>query len=1252
MAIAFTEKQQQVIDERNCNLLVSAAAGSGKTAVLVERIVKMICDKEHPVDIDRLLVVTFTSAAAAEMRERVSNAINDRLASDPENEHLQRQATLLHNAQITTIDSFCLSVLRNQFHTIGLDPGFRIGDEGEVKLLQADVLAEVLEQQYASEDPEFLFAMEYFSTGNRDDAVEDIVSRLYDFAMSNPFPEEWLEQRRGDYSTPAAEEGARFEELPWVRELLEETARLVRDCAEKLREAQRICEEPDGPYFYGELLEREEEMLEKLLAGYERQEVAFDEIAAGFDALKFDRLPSKKDDSVNALKREMAKTLRTEVKETLNGLREAYFFQTKEQILSHMKVCERATCALIDLVLAFKEAYDAKKREKNLLDFDDVEHLALSVLVRRTEDGKTGPTETALEYRSFFHEIMIDEYQDSNLVQEYLLSAISGESEGRYNRFMVGDVKQSIYKFRLARPELFLEKYQQYAETERQGEKTAKKIDLHQNFRSRREVLESTNGVFAHLMGETVGGIVYDDQAALHLGADYPEPESEGENDTELLLFQTGDKPDELSVKEQEAYGVAAKIKELLRTFRVTQRGPDGVSMRKVSYRDIVILLRTTSGWDEVFKRVLEEQGIPVHMTSRTGYFAAAEVQELLHFLRVLDNPLQDIPLYGAMHSWLGGFSDEEIALIRADGKREAYLYDALCRFPQGDAVQENVRRALQKKAQDFCGMVSRYRRMAAYLSVQELLQTILRETDYLHYVAVKPDGSKRRANVEMLLVRAAAYEKSSYFGLYHFLRYMEQLEKYEVDYGEAGLLDENADVVRLMSIHKSKGLEFPVCFVCGLSKHFQTRDSSAHLVVDMDAGIGVDYVDPGLRVRGRDVRRKVVADKIRRDNLAEELRILYVAMTRAKEKLILTGTLKSAEKTAMSLLLLRAREELLLPYERFLSASSFLDLVLAALAQNQCMDEFYEGGAVPVESGNPHYLDQLFFKVRLLPWEESVEEALEERLARDVLNRRLLLSDEKRDTDAELMTYMSECFSYRYPHENLATLYTKTTVSELKKAGMQETEEAAAVLFEEEPVVPYLPQFMKNDESVSGTQRGTAFHKVMELLDFAAFYKVTEASEKDGLSREQAEGFLKKELERMLAAGKLPEEYRAAVSTEKLAAFLQSGAAARMARAALSGKLYKEQPFVLGIPANRLKEEFPESETVLVQGIIDVFFEEEDGLVVLDYKTDTVKTAGELIQRYRVQLDYYAQALEQIYGRPVKEKIIYSFKLGKEISF
>lgn len=1247
MAISFTERQQQVIEERNCNLLVSAAAGSGKTAVLVERIIRQITDREHPVDIDRLLVVTFTSAAAAEMRERVSNAISDRLAKEPENEHLQKQATLLHNAQITTIDSFCLFVLRNQFHTIGLDPGFRIGDEGELKLLRADVLSEVLEAQYAAGEKEFLYCMEYFSTGSRDDAVEELVGKLYDFAMSNPFPEEWLEQRREDYRLPQGEET--FEELLWVRELFSESSRILQGCADTLQGVQKLCEEPDGPYFYGELIEREKEMTEGLLRRLAEPVPEFDALCAAFAALKFDRLPSKKDETVSTMKRELAKNQRAEVKEALLELRDAYFSFSKEQILERMKVCERAVNSLVDLVLAFWEAYAAKKREKNVLDFDDVEHFALSILVSRTKEGGVEPTESALEYRSFFHEIMIDEYQDSNLVQEYLLSSISGESEGRYNRFMVGDVKQSIYKFRLARPELFLEKYREYAA----GKEDAgvKKIDLHQNFRSRHEVLESTNGIFARLMGEQVGGIVYDEQAALHPGAEYPES-AERENDTELLLFLTGDKPDELSVKEQEAYGVAARIKELMRSLQVAERTAEGTIMRRVRYRDIVILLRTTSGWAEVFRRVLEEEKIPVHMTSRTGYFAAAEVQELLNYLRILDNPLQDIPLYGALHSVMGGFTEEEIAKIRAAGRKEMYLYDALCRYPENSMGEEenSEKTRLLQKLSDFREKLCRYRRMAAYLSVQELLQTILRESGYLNAVSVKPDGSRRRANVEMLLVRAAEYEKSSYFGLYHFLRYMEQLEKYEVDYGEAGQMDENADVVRLMSVHKSKGLEFPVCFVCGLSKHFQTRDSSAQLVVDMDAGIGVDYINPQLRARSRDIRRRVISDTLRRENLAEELRILYVAMTRAKEKLILTGTLKSAEKTALRLLPLCGRREELLPYERFLSASSFMDLILAALAENRCMDTLYEEAGVFRQKGGERYEQELHFRICLMPWQDSVGAELKEELSRESQKRRLLLSDAETDGDCELMTLMSEHFSYRYPYENLAALYTKTTVSELKKAGMQEEGEAVAVLFEEKPVVPYLPCFLREEESVSGTQRGTAFHKVMELLDFNALYQnMTDASGNGGAGG-NLRIFLEEQLAQMCAKGRLPKEYEEAVSRQKLQLFLESTAAKRMAAAAHRGQLYKEQPFVMGLPANRLNAEFPESETVLIQGIIDVFFEEEDALVVLDYKTDVVSRPEELIGRYQVQLDYYAQALEQIYDRPVKEKIIYSFKLGQEI--
>lgn len=1309
MGISFTKQQQRVIDARGHNVLVSAAAGSGKTAVLVERIVKMVSDSTHPVDIDRLLVVTFTNAAAAEMRERISNAVNNRLAADPENEHLQRQTTLLHNAKITTIDSFCLFVLRNQFHTIGLDPGFRIAEEGEDRLLRQEVLEEVLEEGYAEGTKAFLDCMEYFSVGSRDTAVEEIVLKLYDFAMSTPFPEKWLAERKDDYRVQT---DRAFEDIPWVAELMRRTRLLLEGCKARLDEALHMCEEPDGPYMYGTVLEREMEMVQGLLGKCgcaEERDVEkgdFDSLYAAFSGLRFDRLPSKKDETVSAVKREVVKTIRTDVKEQLQEIQKKFFFQDKEQVFKQMEACRAAVAALVDLTLAFKEAFDAKKRDKNVLDFDDIEHFALSILVKTDAEDNCMPTETALEYRSYFHEILIDEYQDSNLVQEYILSCISGEDEGRYNRFMVGDVKQSIYKFRLARPELFLEKYEAYTQPDGaqrqmgqqergrqsghddegkehvQGRQAhtqmhdgiwAERIDLYQNFRSRREVLNSTNMVFAQIMGKDVGGIVYDDLAALYPGAAYPEriqrggenaPEEnelqEGNlNDAELLLFRMEDNPEELSAKEQEAYGVAAKIKEMMRVFQVTDQANGG--FRRLSYRDIVILLRTTSGWDEVFKRVLEEEGIPVHMTSRTGYFAASEVQELLHFLRVLDNPLQDIPLYGVMHSYLGGFEEEEIARIKAAYPKKKYLYDAVKAYegysggaegeehpemevPKCTASEEIVIRQLADKIHAFLERLARYRNLSAYLSVQELLQTILRETDYLNYVAVKPEGNKRRANVEMLLVKASDYEKTSYFGLYHFLRYIEQLEKYEVDYGEAGLQDEHADVVRIMSIHKSKGLEFPVCFVSGLSKGFQTRDVNSHLVLDIDAGIGVDYVNPAARVQGRNLRRNVIAEKLRVDNLAEEMRILYVAMTRAKEKLILTGTLKAPEKTAASLLPFRKRKETILSYDVLTGQGSFLELLLAALARNKCMDGFFREYGIEPETDNPLYGQDMSIRVELTGWVNRVEEKLEEAVRMEEAKRKLLLSDSEKDVDWALMEHMSACFGYTYPYGNLGGLYTKTTVSELKMAGMKEETDFSFQLYQEETVEPYLPGFLEKEERVSGSMRGSAFHKVMELFDFT---KLTEEIIRD---KSAVSALLKEQLMQMRQEGRLTEEYYGVISVPKIVAFLRSGVAARMGKAARAGKLFKEQPFVMGLRADCLNSEFPKEETVLIQGIIDVFFEEDGRYVLLDYKTDAVQTAQELVKRYHVQLDYYAQALEQSSGYRDTERILYSFKLGEEI--
>lgn len=1383
MGVSYTAEQQKVIDTHGCNLLVSAAAGSGKTAVLVERIVKMVSDAANPVDIDRLLVVTFTNAAAAEMRERVSNAIGEKLAKEPENEHLQKQAALLHNAQITTIDSFCLFVIRNHFHTIGLDPGFRIADEGELKLLKNDVMGDVLERCYQEGDAAFVHCMEYFSTGSRDRAVEEAVLRLYDFAMSHPFPEEWLRERKKDYDVPgfaknkactaadqkvpaqtaaklvtgetygaAADEAvsalmegtdgtaadraaSALMELGWVRDMMRQTDLSLKGLIEQIGQCVALSEMPDGPYMYGELLEQEKEQLERLLAAQ-----SYEERFLQFSALSFGRLSPKKDAAVSQAKRELVKSIRSEIKEQVQAMQKNYFARSSEEILRQMTVCGEAVCALVDLTLLFLETFGRTKREKNLLDFDDIEHFALEILLRHKEDGGVEATETALEYRSHFTEILIDEYQDSNLVQEYLLSAISGEADGNYNRFMVGDVKQSIYKFRLARPELFMEKYNTYLEED--GGSTLR-IDLHKNFRSREQVLTSTNAVFSQVMRKELGGIVYDEKAALYPGALYPEADGSGEthaetegsgearaetdgsgearaeadgsgetraettgsgtippsgdrNETELLLFVTkeeGAKEErkeegrkeqgagELGAKEQEAYGIAGKIKELVTSFRVTDK--ETGELRLTSYRDIVILLRTTSGWDELFKKILEEEGIPAHVTSKTGYFAAAEVQELLHFLQILDNPLQDIPLYGTLHSYFGGFTEEEIALVRAAYPKKRYLYDAVRLYvdggssvegtaaesehagsrtkaePESDGVETET--SLRGRLREFLERVERYREMTVYMPVHELLQTIIREYDYLPYVMAKPGGSRRCANTQMLLVKAADYEKTSYYGLYHFLRYIEQLEKYDVDYGEAGLQDENADVVRIMSIHKSKGLEFPICFVAGLAKSFNNRDAGGRLVMDVDLGIGVDYVNPELRVTSRNLRRNFIASRLRQDNLAEELRILYVAMTRAKEKLILTGTLKQPEKKISSLMALQWVREKCFAYDTLLRMGSFLDVLLYAASRNRCFGALWRLCGIDPESQNPLYQEDMKLLISVVQWEDTLEAKAEDLVEREDDRRKLLLFDAAGNVDRidkELLTLMSDKFSYRYSYDNLKDLYTKTTVSELKKAGMREETDFSFSLYEEEQVVPYLPKFLKQDETASGSDRGSAYHKVMELFDFRL---LTGLGDEEKTAREvcqqELSELVQEELDRMLAEEKLSQAYYDLVSVDKIVAFLKSGIAKRMAKAACAGKLYREQPFVLGLSANRLNAEFPEEETVLIQGIIDVFFEEKGSYVVVDYKTDAVTRADELVKRYQTQLDYYAEALEQLSGyRPsgggmrTAEKIIYSFRLEEEI--
>ena len=1273
MGMKFTPEQQRVIELHNSNILVSAAAGSGKTAVLVERIIRMICDGEHPADIDRLLIVTFTNAAAAEMRERIAAGITARLEADPGNEHIQKQSALLHNAQITTIDSFSLFLIRNHFNEIGLDPDFRVADEGEIKLLQQEVLAQLLEDAYAGqfvpEAPEqFHACVEYFCPGGRESVLEQHILNLSRYAGSFPWPEEWLEERKNDY---AAGDMEALVHSDYGQYLTERVNRTVEGCLEKLREVKRLCELPDGPYMYGELTEAEIEQLERLTSCKDLEEQA-----AKVPAVTFGRLPSKKDDSVDPAKRELAKAIRNSVKDTLSDLSESYFKTPPQLAVEQGKACREPLRMLLDLVLEFDRRLLAAKQERHLIDFSDMEHYALQILLKREKVEESGgmgtdraeteyrivPSDVAMEYRQYFQEILIDEYQDSNLVQEYLLSAISGEAEGHYNRFMVGDVKQSIYKFRLARPELFLEKYDTYEET---GDLC--RIDLAKNFRSRIQVVDAVNGVFSRIMSREISGIAYDDKAALYPGAVYPAQEDPAYGSEALLIRkpEKGDSAEDATgeqhsegargpvdydnVRQLEAQVIATRIKQLKGSLQVMEKSTG--ELRPVRYSDMVILLRTTSGWDEEFKKILEQQGIPVYITSKTGYFGALEVQELLQFLRVLDNPRQDIPLFGVMQSVFGGFTQEEIAQIRSGGeghsRKRMTLYEALKEVAQsGRPVEEGeetlagesagAEAELSQKADTFLQRIDHYRNLTPYTSIRDLLQRILDDHDYLNYVTALPAGSKRRANVEMLLTKASAFEKTSYFGLFHFIRYMEQLEKYDVDYGEADTLDENADVVRIMSIHKSKGLEFPVVFVSGLSKRFNMQDANQSLIVDMDLGVAVDYVDSVRRIKNKTLRRAVLSAKMKEDNLAEELRVLYVALTRAREKLILTAVLDKADEK-WELAQMTGQERL--TYLDFCEAGSYMDFLLPILPKT--------GIAVKTLRTEDMAAEELGEQLRMGDRREQL---------RRIACGETPLTGDPEENERKLMR-LRERFAYQYPHPGLQKLYTKTTVSELKIAAMAEKDEAAFHTFEEKEVVPYIPGFRREQEKVSGAVRGSAFHRVMELLDFTHVFIESGQFEKcpgdyetyrKRLDAERLKKRLEEFLQRETVSLRLTEEYAKAVSLPKILNFLEQELAYRMWRAQEQGLLYREQPFVLGIDAKRLDPDLPEGEKVLIQGIIDVFFIEDGEIVLLDYKTDVIDSLEALWNRYNVQIQYYEEALTKLMQMPVKERILYSFYLEK----
>lgn len=1204
----WTKQQSQVIALRNRNLLVSAAAGSGKTAVLVERIIQKIMDVEHPLDVDRMLIVTFTNAAAAQMRERIGEAIENALEKQPGNVHLQRQQTLLHNAQITTIHSFCLYVIRNYFHRIALEPEFRVAEEGELKLLKSDVLDSVLERYYKEASPEFLALSETIATGKNDMPLKETILKLFEFAMSYPWVEEWLEECKRPFHVSDMEE---FGQLPLAEELLSYLNSMTSQWALQMKLCQNLSMEPDGPQMYGELLEQEVQAMEYIAASSTYQQ--YYERVKGFS---FGRLPSARKFAGDGEKKEQLQKLRNEVKASLKKTTEQFFFQSPECMLEDMQKNQSTADMLIEVTLAFLREFAEKKREKNILDFNDLEHFALKILV---EEDTRKPTGTAEELRKNYEEIMIDEYQDSNYVQETILKAVSKETEGICNIFMVGDVKQSIYRFRMARPELFMEKYHSYSteESERQ------RVDLHMNFRSRPQVIQMVNDVFYRIMKEDIGNITYDEQAALYPGASFPEGE-EGMFDAELLVIEPKEEEQDAGPRELEAKAVGMKIRRLMESQKVTEQMPDDSqpgSLRPVCYSDIVILLRSMSGWSESFVKVLGEMGIPVRAASGTGYFSAAEVQTALNLLRILDNPRQDIPMAAVLTSPIAGLTGEDLAVIRAAYPQEEF-YQAV-RYAAEETEREedgkpagkgNLRLApsQQKKLREFMEFIGRFRQKVSYTPIHELLYQLLEETGYQAYVSALPGGEVKEANLEMLLEKAIAYENTSYRGLFHFIRYMEQLQKYDVDFPMAEG-EEREDAVRIMSIHKSKGLEFPVVFVAGLGKMFNNQDIRERIVLHPRLGIGMDLSDSRRRLRTPGLTRRFLARKITMENVGEELRVLYVALTRAKEKLVLTGVLKKAEEKLESMQT-AAGTDGFLPFLSRLNSSHFLQLLLQA---RSCMEKAY-----PVTLVKQEELEQ-----------EEQQTAVKEGLSRIQLFARL------QEPELEWREKMEERLSFQYPYEAEIAMKTKVSVSELKHRAMErmmdEDTEPWEAYKEEEEEERYVPSFMAGVQKENiGAKRGTAMHRVLECYDFT-----------------RAPETLKEQLGEIEEQKKMDREQMDLVSVSSLQKFLETDLGRRMRKAAQNGKLYREKPFVMGKPAKEVLEENSREEMVLIQGIIDVFFEEEGEIVLLDYKTDYVKHPKELVSRYGAQLELYREAVERAFEKRVKECLLYSFCLGETIN-
>lgn len=1218
----WTDEQKSAISERGRNILVAAAAGSGKTAVLVERVMRRITDPQDLVDIDRLLVVTFTNAAAAEMRKRIGDRIAGKIEEEPERPHLKRQLALLSRASVTTIHSFCLDILRQHFHHLDLDPGFRVADDTEIALLQGDVLAEVFEESYDQEIPGFLELVEKYG-GERDDGrLEGIVLELNNYARSQPHPREWLSQL-GDWFRISPEKG--IDSLPWCRALMEEIRMILQGQLDRLESAGKCTMMPGGPESYQTIIKEDLDEVRSLIDAAEK---SWGDLYRAFQELEWGRLKPCRGEVDENLK-EKVKKQRDQVKKEIGEIQKKYFCRPPESFLADLTEAAPVIDELARLVIRFDECFEKAKKNKSLVDFSDLEHYCLEIL-------ENPATNLAADLRRQFTEVLVDEYQDINSVQEAIIRMVSGER----NRFMVGDVKQSIYRFRLAEPNLFMEKFRTY---DNQPGRDTRKIILSRNFRSRREIIDAVNFIFKQIMTPIAGEIGYDREAELLCGREFPEdtiPERTG-RPVELYLVdrQPEKEPggtdqkeehsstepeeewDEITYVQAEARLIASRIREMVEGepgFTVC----GGSDYRKVDFRDVVVLLRATRGWANTFLEEFQMAGIPASTDLGTGYFAATEVETMLSLLKVIDNPRQDIYLAGVLRSPLFGFTVDELAAIRISfGKGD--FFDALRVFR--DSGQPS-----SEKAAEFLNKLETWRTKARRGRLADLIWDIYTETGYYHLAGSMPGGSQRQANLRALYDRARQYEAISYRGLFRFLRFVERLQNQGSDLGTARALGENENVVRIMSIHKSKGLEFPVVFVAGLGKQFNMKDLNRDILMHKDFGLGPNLVDIETRVTYPTLSRLAIQQKLKLEALAEEMRILYVAMTRSQEKLILVGSIKGVPKTVQVWAESISNKGWNLPDYLLTSARSYLDWIGPALIRHR-------DGRCLISIDDDPADDEIFqhsscwqVKVMDITGEFSLEDGMEKNYrVREAFEKAACMKPVDGYGDyADLVNFR---LTWHYPFGLVSEKTAKLPVTEIKSIFGPEQEQEEdyfrAGNFFRQPI----PRFLTDERGLTAAKKGTAVHLVLQHLDF---------------SLPCDEEIIRCQIETMVQNEIIDRLQAEAVDITSMMSFLSSSLGQRVQR---SNQIKKETPFTLILPAEEVYPELAsitKDEEVLVQGVIDLIFWEDDGWVIVDYKTGK-RDEKTLAREYSGQLKFYARAVESILGSPVKEKYIYFVSSG-----